>query len=264
MYIDPFFGLIDLKNVEGGTYLSSDHIGIPSGSGTMRGIGKSTYPFIVVVVLAIFLLGVVPQAGAEKTTRNYTVPNGTPYYGPGKVNDSFDLKASDEVTISWEADLRITNFFIACSEFTGTAVSFGSNWNKTYSIEYDCTVFVEWWNSKDVPIQIELTIETHEPSIFDDPFSSIPLMIVLSISTLIIIVAIGLSLKRRSGRTTSENDEAIDVVSTGIPETRDTRGSGSGVELTNRCKRCGMNNPSDAEFCQGCNKPTDLFRRDRG
>ena len=229
----------------------------------IMGIAKPIVSGIVVVVLAISLIVVVPLVGAEKTTRNYTVPNET-FFGPGIVNDTFDLKAGDEVTISWEADSSTEHFYISSSEFMDVSGSGASNWNDTYFIDNDCIVFVEWWNSRNVPIQIELTIETDTPSIIDDPLSYLPQILILSILILVIIVAIGLSRKKRSDLTRIEVDEALEVESTRIPESRDIISPRSNDEHIIRCKHCGMDNPSDAEFCQGCNKPTEMFRKGIG
>ena len=138
-----------------------------------------------------------------------------------------------------------------------------AQWSGEYSIENDCTVFVEWINEDEMPAHVELTVDIESLSIFDDPSSCLTLLVMLVI-IVVVVVAIGVSRRRRSRTTVYEGDQAYAVSSTPVPEIRPTPGPEVRGESVNRCRHCGVVNPLYAEFCQGCNKPTDMFRLGRG
>ncbi len=227
------------------------------------GFISSTVRFLLVLAIIGLCLLWVPSVDADERTYSYTIPNSTPIT-MGHVNDSFDFRAGDEVSISWESDMDLLSFNILCTEFSDQYhAGYLIKWSGNFSIDVDCTVFVEWVNDKDVPAHVELTIVRVSASLFDNPSILWTMRVMLAVA-IAVVVAIALSRRRRAGEPDIGSHKAIEVMAMPDHEGRPSPGPGTSNGSGGRCGRCGAINPPDAEFCQECNRPIVTFRRRNG
>ena len=213
---------------------------------------------LIVAILGQVLLS-MPSVQAEERTYSYTIPNSTPI-SLGYVNDTLNLPGGSEVNMSWVSDVTLFSFTIKCGDHA-TEHHFGHlrAWSKEYSIDVDCTVFFEWINDKDVPAHVELTIVTESP-----PFWSNELILLISLATVVVlVVAIAVSMIRRRSVVRVGGQDAIEVTPISGPSVEPPRGPAVADGTMGTCAYCGAWLPTDAEFCEGCNRPTDAFRRGR-